>query len=233
MRKFLLPIINLVNVVLVSIAWGLSGKTAVIDAARSDAASGNIYQVIWEGEVASHNVNAMGIVGFFLFILACVLMLLAFIPFKARKFTTCLGGLSFIAGGVLFLNAPWHAARAIYKPELTGAIIAIAVLLFIAGAFTLVMSIIEFFEKKTQKLENNGSKQAKKLTKVDKLHICFASIAVALSIFIVIFSLCKFVIWLCFVYLAIMIAYVVWVFVVEYKKNKAQGPAKVAKKAAK
>ena len=31
MRKFLLPIINLVNIILVSIAWGLSGKTAVLE----------------------------------------------------------------------------------------------------------------------------------------------------------------------------------------------------------
>ena len=219
MRKFLLPIINLVNVVLVSIAWGLSGKTAVIDAARSDAASGNIYQVIWEGQVSTHNVNAMGIVGFFLFILACALMLMAFIPFKARKFTTCLGGLSFIAAGVLFLNAPWHAARAIYKPELTGAIIAIAVLLFIAGAFSLVMSIIEFLEKKTQTVDKKASKLAN-LTKLEKLYICFSALVVALSIFVIIFEACKFVIWLCFVYLALMLAYVVWVFVLELKKGK-------------
>ena len=58
MRKFLLPIINLVNIILVSIAWGLSGKTAVIDAGRSDQACGNIYQIVWMGSKA----NIIGIV---------------------------------------------------------------------------------------------------------------------------------------------------------------------------
>ena len=221
MRKFLLPIINLVNVVLVSIAWGLSGKTAVIDAARSDAACGNIYQVIWEGEAAAHNANAMGIVGFFLFILACVLMLASFIPFKARKFATCLGGLSFIAAGVLFLNAPWHAARAIFKPELTGALIAIAVLIFIAGAFMLVMSIIEICEKKSE-----IASYFRKLSKQDKLYLGLSCGAFALALFILIFTLCKYVPWLIYVVFAFILAYAITLFVLEIKKGKAKKAAK-------
>ena len=215
MRKFLLPIINLVNVVLVSIAWGLSGKTAVIDAARNDAACGNIYQVIWEGEAAAHNANAMGIVGFFLFILACALMLISFIPSKPRKFFTCLGGLSFIASGVLFLNAPWHSARAIFKPELTGAIIAIAVLIVIAGAFMLVMSIIEISEKKTE-----IAGYFKKLSKIDKLYLGLSCGAFALALFILIFTLSKFIPWLIFVVFAFILAYAIAIFVLELKKGK-------------
>ena len=141
MRKFLLPVINLVNLILVSITWGLSGKTAVIDAghAGGDVKCGNFYQVVWMGTKA----NAVGIIGFFLFIAAVALTLVAFLPLKSRKFITCAGGAFYIAAGVLFLRAPYHYDYSIQKIELSGALIAMAVLVFVAGAFSLCMSLIE------------------------------------------------------------------------------------------
>ena len=147
MRKFLLPIINLVNLILVSIAWGLSGKTAVIDAGRNDQACGNIYQVIWMGK----NANIIAIVAFFLFCVACLLTLFAFLPVKVRKFTTCLGGLMYVGAGVLFLLSPKFYDYGMIKPELTNALIAICVLILIAGALSLLMSVIDFFAKKESK----------------------------------------------------------------------------------
>ena len=147
MRKFLLPIINLVNLILVSIAWGLSGKTAITDAGNKDALCGNMYQVIWEGKSA----NPIAIVAFFLFILGCALMLVAFLPVKWRKFVSCGEGVSFIAAGILFLLSPKTYDYAIVKPELTGAFIAICVLILIAGAFAVAMSAFEFLEKKESK----------------------------------------------------------------------------------
>ena len=147
MRKFLLPIINLVNLILVSIAWGLSGKSAIIDAGNGDLACGNMYQIIWEGSKA----NAIAIVAFFLFILGCALTLAAFIPAKWRKFVACGAGASYIAAGVLFLLSPKTYNYAMVKPELTGAFIAICVLILIAGAFSLCMSALEFLSKKESK----------------------------------------------------------------------------------
>ena len=147
MRKFLLPIINLVNIILVSIAWGLSGKTAVIDAGRSDQACGNIYQVVWMGSKA----NIIGIVAFFLFCVACFLTLVAFLPLKVRKFVVCLGGLMYVGAGVLFLLSPKFYDYSIIKPELTGAFIAICVLILVAGAFSLLMAAIDMFAKKESK----------------------------------------------------------------------------------
>ena len=152
MRKFLLPIINLVNLILVSIAWGLTGKTALVSGSNNISYGyGNFYEVIWDGQVSSHNVNVMGIVAFFIFILGCAFMLAAFLPVKWRKFVSCLEGLSFIASGVLFLIMPFHTARATVEPELTGAMIAIAVLVLIAGAFAVCMSLLEFLGKKESK----------------------------------------------------------------------------------
>ena len=147
MRKFLLPIINLVNLILVSIAWGLSGKTAVIDAGNGDLACGNMYQVIWQGAEA----NPIAIVAFFLFIFGCAAMLVAFIPAKWRKFVSACEGALFIAAGILFLLSTKTYHYSFVKPELTGAFIAICVLTLIAGAFACGMAALEFFEKKILK----------------------------------------------------------------------------------
>jgi len=147
MRKFLVPVINLVNLILVSIAWGLSGKTAITDAGNKDIACGNIYQVIWEGSRA----NVIAIIAFFLFILGCALMLAAFIPAKWRKFVSCGEGLSFVAAGILFLLSPKTYSYSIVKPELTSALIAICVLILVAGALSLCMCALDFLGKKESK----------------------------------------------------------------------------------
>ena len=147
MRKFLLPIINLVNLILVSIAWGLSGKSALTDAGNKDIACGNMYQVIWEGK----NANVIGIVAFFLFIVGCALTLVAFLPVKWRKFVSCGAGVAYIASGVLFLLSPKTYDYAMVKPELTSAFIAICVLILIAGVFSAGMAVLEFLGKKESK----------------------------------------------------------------------------------
>ena len=213
MRKFLLPIINLVNLILISIAWGLSGKTAIIDAGNGDYACGNMYQVIWQGKEA----NPIAIVGFFLFIFGCAAMLAAFIPAKWRKFVSCGAGALFIASGVLFLCSPKTYDYPIAKPELTSAFIAICVLILIAGAFSLAMSALEIFEKKTLKAIKD---KFSKLTKKDRLYLGLSVGAIALSLFILIFTACKFVIWLIIVVFALLLTYAVSLFVLEFKGGK-------------
>lgn len=151
MRKFLLPVINLINLILVSIAWGISAAkendSAIIDAGNKDVGCGNLYQVVWGGSHA----NILAIIAFFAFILGCVLMLAAFLPIKARKFIACLEGLSFVGAGVLFILSPKTYDYPIVKAELTGRFIAIIVLILIAGAFSLLMSVIDFTGKKESK----------------------------------------------------------------------------------
>ena len=151
MRKFLLPVINLINLILVSIAWGLSAAkendSALIDAGRNDFGCGNLYQVVWGGSHA----NVIAIIAFFAFILGCVLMLAAFLPIKARKFIACAEGLAFVAAGVLFILSPKTYDYEIAEVEFTGRFIAIIVLILIAGAFSLLMSAIDFTGKKESK----------------------------------------------------------------------------------
>ena len=149
MRKFLLPVINLINLILVSITWGLTKQTAVVDKEFASEPRGIYYQIVWGGTKP----NVLAIVGFFLFIATCVAILVAFLPLKVRKFITCAGGLMSVASGVIFLLSPKPKFYdcSIVEPKLTGACIAMAVLVFVAGAFLLLMSVIEFLPEKKSK----------------------------------------------------------------------------------
>lgn len=143
MRKFLLPIINLVNIILVSIAWGISKPSAVLNG--DGTGCGNWYQLIF----GANQHNIVGIVGFALFVAACALMLVNFLPIKGRKVLTAGAGALFISAGILMLKTP-AAANQVYKGgmELSGSFIAMAVLIFVAGALSLLMSVIEITAKK-------------------------------------------------------------------------------------
>ena len=149
MRKFLSPILNVINLILISIAWGLSGQSAVLDKAYNEAGRGNIYQVIFMGTKP----NILAIVGFGLLCLACLTLLVAFLPLKARKFVACIEGLSFVGAGVLFLIGsvpPWYDCS-IVEPKLSGALIAICVLILVAALFSLCMAALDFTAKKESK----------------------------------------------------------------------------------
>jgi len=152
MRKFLLPIINLVNVILVSVAWGLTGKTALVDQGNVKYPNlGNFYEVIWDGQAKNGNVNVLGVISFFIFILGCALMLVAFLPVKWRKFVSCGEAVCFLASGIMFFIMPKHTARPYVDPKLSAAMIAVAVLVVIAGAFAGAMAALEFLGKKESK----------------------------------------------------------------------------------
>lgn len=148
MRKFLIPIINLVNIILVSITFGLGSKTAVLEKVSGEVAKGTYYQLVWN---AADHANVLGIIGFFLFVFAVAFMLALFIPFRCRKYLSLIVGAMFIGAGVLFLLTPGACDVKIIKPELTGALIAMAVLVFVAGALTLGMAAIELSAKKEAK----------------------------------------------------------------------------------
>ena len=148
MRKFLSPILNVINLILVAIAWGLSGQTAVNDiGVKNSAAAGNMYQLFWFGT----KTNIIAIVAFLLFCVACFGLLVAFLPLKVRKFVACLNGLMFVGSGVLFLLSPKFYDYGSGKFEMTGAFIAICVLLLVAGAFSILMAALEFTKKKESK----------------------------------------------------------------------------------
>jgi len=222
MRKFLLPIINLVNVILVSIAWGISGNTAIVDAARGDAKCGNLYQVVWMGTKA----NVIGIVGFFLFCVAVFLTLVAFLPLKGRKFVTCAGGLMYVGAGVLFLLAPKTYDYAIQQIKLTSTLIAMAVLILVAGALTLCMSVLEFASAGKENAKNGKEGFFSRLKREisEKKHGLFyvvgSCLTVIFSIVVIILVAKVFRPVLIFIYLGLVLAFFVTLFVFEVLANK-------------
>ena len=148
MRKFLSPILNVINLILVAIAWGLSGQSALNDiGVEANAPAGNLYQLVFFGT----KTNILAIIGFCLFCVACFGMLVAFLPLKVRKFVACLNGLMFAGAGVLFLLAPKFYDYGSGKFEMTGAFIAICVLILVAALFSLCMAALEFTAKKESK----------------------------------------------------------------------------------
>lgn len=151
MRKFVFSIISLVNMILAGIAFGLGSNTAMFISKAEENPSGNFYQLVFPG--IAERVSPANIICFVLLVLASFLALVALIPFKGRKFVNILGGGSFIAAGVLTLWVPTNYMLTTTAPGKlhffsSGSLIAMAVLLIVAGALALLGAIIEFIPKK-------------------------------------------------------------------------------------
>lgn len=132
MKKILSPVINIVSLILVGIAYGLAGITAAFEVDYKSPV-GNYYQLVWQ------NIRVLNIVGFFLLIAATLFVLLAFLP-KGRKVTSLLAGATSIAAGVFALLAPGVVKTGlVLQPGLIG----MATLLFVAGFFSLIIFLIE------------------------------------------------------------------------------------------
>lgn len=139
MRKFLSPILNIVSLILVGIAYGLAGITAAFNVNKTSI--GNYYQLVWQ------NPNVLSVVGFFLIIAATVFVLLVFIP-KCRKYTALLTAALLIAGGVLALMTPNSVQAGSSLPVyLQPGLIGMASLLFSAAFLSLIIAAIEFTSK--------------------------------------------------------------------------------------
>ena len=137
MNKILSPIINLISLILVGAAFGLGGLTAAHNA--HDASIGAYYQLVW------WNPTALSLVGFFALCVGAFLLLVVFLP-KSRKLFAPVAGLFLILAGVLALLTPKSVARGATVTNQPG-LIALAVLLFVAGAFSLVVCTLEFLSK--------------------------------------------------------------------------------------
>ena len=140
MRKLLSPVINLVSLVLVGIAYGLAGISAANNVAKTSV--GNYYQLVWD------NPSGLTVAGFFIIILATVVLLITFLP-KGRKCTSLFAAILLIVGGVFVLLTPNEVAKLGSLPlTIQPALIGMATLLFVAAAFELIIACLEFTAKK-------------------------------------------------------------------------------------
>ena len=146
MKKFIVPIINLVSLILASVVFGLGATTAVKFGA-SEVASGNWYQLVWE---IPQTLKVVAVMGFFFFCVACFLALVTMIPFKFRFVGVCLAGLLFIGTGVMFLLTPGAvysgSNAALYSK--TDSFIAMIVLVFVAGGLELLATAVSLLPEK-------------------------------------------------------------------------------------
>lgn len=142
MKKFILPVINLIALVLSSVVFGLGASTAARMISNNEGA-GNWYQLVWN----THPL--IGVLGFFFFVFAAFFALVTMIPFKGRKFGLVLTGGLFIAAGVMFLLTPAaHFGSRIGLYEKTDSFIAMIVLVFVAGGLELVGACLDFLPEK-------------------------------------------------------------------------------------
>ena len=144
MKKFILPAINLIALVLSAVVFGLGANSAVYLKTAANGA-GNWYQLVWT--VAPGTI--IPLIGFFAFCVAAFVALVTMIPFKGRKFFVLLTALLFIGTGVMFLltkDAVYSAHKELY--HMTDSFIAMAVLVFVAGGLELIGSVVEFLPEK-------------------------------------------------------------------------------------
>lgn len=147
MRKFIIPVINLVGLVLSAVIFGLGANSAVYFGSQSSNGVGNWYQLVWG---LSNEPAYFGQVGFWLFIAAVVGLLLTMIPFKHRRFCLLFVGALFIGAGVMMLLAPDSIYNGVNADlyHKTDSLIAMAVLAFVAGGLEVIGSCVEFLPEK-------------------------------------------------------------------------------------
>lgn len=143
MRKILLPILSLVCVVLIAVAFGIAAQTA---ATRVDGSNfGNYYQLVFE-----RGSNVFALVSFICFVLATVCFVVCLVPSKIRKFALPVDAVLFIVAGVFMILTPSHA-KDVAALTVTGTMIATYVLVIITGAIVCGLSLLAFTGSKESK----------------------------------------------------------------------------------
>lgn len=141
MRKILIPILGLVSLILIGIAFGLASLSIATRIAPDSVVGVSYYQAVWQ----SDNLNALNIVGFFLLCFAPALVLVGLLPLKARKFILCGAAIVSIIAGVFVLLLPGlYFGSEASKYSTNGGLIATGVLVIIAGAFEAIGALLDF-----------------------------------------------------------------------------------------
>ena len=143
MRKILLPILSLVNVVLIAVAFGVAAETCVENVNGSGFA--NYYQIVF-----NRGSNVFALLSFILLVVGSALLIVNLVPSKIRKFLLPAQAACFVATGVFMLLAPGKIDYA-HKLSTTGSMTAVAVLVIVAGALSCLMSVLSFMGKKESK----------------------------------------------------------------------------------
>lgn len=145
MKKFILPVINLIALVLGAVTFGLGANSAVYRGQSTNGVS-NWYQLVWTTKPGT----LIPLLGFFFFVFAVFFALLTMIPFKGRKFGLVLTGGLFVASGVMFLLTPAAVFTGVNAASYikSASFIAMIVLVFVAGGLELIGACVDFLPEK-------------------------------------------------------------------------------------
>lgn len=146
MKKFIIPVINLVALVLSAVIFGLGANSAVYFGQSSNG-QGNWYQLVWS---LSNEPVFFGQIGFWLFIAAVVGALLTMINFKHRRFVLLFVCALFVGAGVMMLLSPEGVYTGVNASlyHRTDSLIAMGVLAFVAAFLECVASLVDFLPEK-------------------------------------------------------------------------------------
>ena len=147
MKKFIIPVINLVALVLSAIIFGLGANSAVYFGSQTSNGQGNWYQLVWS---LSNGPAFFGQLGFFLFIAAVVGALLTMIAFKHRRFVLLFVCALFVGAGVMILLSPESVYTGVNAAlyHRTDSLIAMGVLAFVAAFLECVAALVDFLPEK-------------------------------------------------------------------------------------
>lgn len=150
MRKIIVTVLNLVNLVLLGITFGLGSLTAATNASGNSV--GTYYSLVWPSSNAYF--NALNLIAFFGLCVAAALALFLLLPVKFRKFVSAGATALLIFVGVLTLLVPAnYVSVSEIAPALTlqDSLIAMGVLLFVAALLTCLGAVLEFLPEKDAK----------------------------------------------------------------------------------
>lgn len=144
MKKFILPVINLIALIMSAVIFGLGANSAVT---LNSVGAGNWYQLVWE---ITSTPTAVGLLGFFFFCFAVAACIVAMVPFKVRKYVELGVGALFVASGVMFLLTPAAVYTGVNASLYvkTASLIAMAVLAFVSGGLALAGAALELVPEK-------------------------------------------------------------------------------------
>ena len=148
MRKIIVSVLNLVNLVLLGITFGLGTLTAGLD--RQGQSIGTYYQLVWPANAAYF--QALNVIGFFALCIAAGLTLFLVVPLSFRKFVSAGNAALLIFTGVVTLLVPTIYNQGSALPVTNqGGLIGMGVLLFVAAAISAFGAVLEFLAEKEAK----------------------------------------------------------------------------------
>lgn len=159
MKKILALIISISVIILLGVAFGLGALPAAYYPAWDVSAKqiGNYYAITWQYLALSNQYTetygaVMNQVTFFLLCLSSLLAIVVCVPFKKRPIVDGVLSVMLLATGVLLFFVPYFFVVGSPQTDigLGGGLVAMAILVLVAGALNVFKTVLGVLDKKEQ-----------------------------------------------------------------------------------